>query len=604
MVLLKKINLILVVILTSNLLFLNQISVRSEYVNNESAIEPLKKDNWLLKGLETGAKEGTKAVTKEIISNLAKSIINAYSPAIAEIFFGEKPDDSLKIILDRIDDLDSSLSERQRLQLQEIRDLQETDILASFRTASFATDSWLSSTDVLERIQDLETIRTAREKFINISILIEEHINRLVENEQQVRNISDVKLRRIDLLPLQMMAANLAIVTSQYYYGTLSIDTEFKKRYGSDYSQFSTWRNSLADEEFNRILTSEPRYLKTQEELINSLVQFYEQLCSLRLVENYVDSILTPVVSSTSKFRFSSSEYDIVSRITDSNSWKTSGEVSQILDGIRWYYYAYIPNRECLEGRAEETLIHRSPFFWIEKESDPSDSSCNRSWVISPRLKTSEWPGTTVASFDSFGLWYEDPETAREVHKEKIIADVYAAYYLPALSILDEMIAKSNLVDRDLNACDTSFAERDRLIGILNSSDGYQSGISYEKVLLTENQIKEWGSSIDNIGFNLWSNQLKQSSINPKKKLVYLWVRNARLRNDWMSQFSDSDSFLSITLPNLNTSLLNSHDHSIVLEIMEKINDFEKNNDIENLLNELEEKVQSEAVAKYSVSGM
>lgn len=94
--------------------------------------------------------------------------------------------------------------------------------------------------------------------------------------------------------------------------------------------------------------------------------------------------------------------------VNDASNWGMPDEPEAAvarLDGMRWYYYVDVTNADCLEGYAYRGLSD-GHYPWAEDPEEPSQSDCNRYWIVNPHAMSASDPDyyRFRASFDQYDM--------------------------------------------------------------------------------------------------------------------------------------------------------------------------------------------------------
>ena len=499
--------------------------VDAEYVVSENIIDGAKINEWLLDRTKAGVEAGVESVTEEILSNVGKAILNSYSPQLGDLLFGSEGDDldqHTERILDRIEDLESNISDDHQELLDEVMDQYSATLNAVFRSASDDVDNWLKSDDLFIRLRTSGDVCDARTALNEVRLRIDEYI--------RAEGLSaDIQFRRLNVLPLHITAAQLAVTAGQYCDGNTAIDIAFTRQFGTDYSRFDAWIQNLSATEIDAIEASYPKYIEARNDIHHQVLDFYTEIASKGYIEAYIDANFTPVVFQMARFIRNPSQYDEPEVVTSEASWEVEPGPITILDGLRWYYYMDIPRSECPEGFAFHDLTLTANVPWLEVAGQPAASPGNRFWILDPNLQFPSRPPSPyyIASFDGYGLWYEDQNVIYDLHRRLLLGDLVRVIYGPASLVLDRMYMEQNDGElRPNNPWDEILDEYNQLVGLLGVTnsistgdtlsieDGlitqsFTEGITYEEVLIAENELATiYGVTIESVGLGSWFNAL------------------------------------------------------------------------------------------------
>jgi len=129
---------------------------------------------------------------------------------------------------------------------------------------------------------------------------------------------------------------------------------------------------------------------------------------------------------------------------------------------MRWYYYVDVPEAECLDGYAYRGLSD-GHYPWAEIPDEPSQSDCNRYWIVNPHTFSTADPEyyRFRASFDGYDMWFASSMDIYNMHKELVKGDFLRLIYGPTSLILDAMYTEINGGERPANRWDDALARYD-----------------------------------------------------------------------------------------------------------------------------------------------
>lgn len=523
----------------------------ADYVKPQEIISVSTDTDWLYNAVGDGVEAGAKSVSEDLLSNVAEALVRSYAPEVADLLFGgsNELERHTQRVLDEIQATHRDLARRHRDLFDEVMDQFSVDLTGRLRSASDLMSSWLASDDLLRRYESAEVVREAMNDFNEVRTTLEEYI--------RSGATPAIQYRRLQLLGLQITAAQLAVIASGYYWGTISIRTTFlRSSYGGEESRFDEWEESLSATDIAAIEAMNPEVDLFQRSVYEQVFAFYEDVAGADAVADFLDDVVTPPVSQMEVFQESTALYDNPGVVTDRSSWGLRGGgrgALSRLDGLRWYYYAAIPQppegpgATCLEGWAFDALTVRDRLPWVELEESPAASECNRFWILDPYLVSSGWPNTSLGSFDAYSLWFEDGAELYALHRSLIHGDLVRAIYGPASLILDRMYLEvHDGGSRHENRWDRILETYDRRVAMLGVADSYTDGRSWEQVRAAEAALREWGATHSTLGLRDWQRALSAYVVAPDRaKMALQAVGIARGTFDWMQRVAQGDGGLS-----------------------------------------------------------
>ncbi len=484
--------------------------VSADYVEPKGVINVSSSNtlsNLLFNAASEGVKAGVQSVAEKLLNDAGKAVLNSYLPGLGDILFGggaNPIEQYTKQILERLDSLESDLAERDRQILKELQDQFGVDLSATVKTQAQSMNTWLAAPDLLVRVNSKDHPCEAKNQFNLVRNKIEEYIKK----GSDVRN----QFRRLNLLPVHITTAQLAVTASRYCEGINATLTAFQREHGSDYTQFDNWIYSLSSDDISRIEAMNPQFSAFKNIVYNDVLRFYDELSKNadNDIEKYTKAIFTPPVSPLARFR-TPAQFDIPAVVTDPANWPVAQDgFVPILDGVRWYYYADIPKEECLKDYAYFALFDIGKLPITEKEGQPAASDCNRFWIVDPFLNITAWPNTYLGSFDGYSMWFDNPLQMYDVHKKLVYGDLVRQLYGSASLVLDRIYAEQNNGNtRPLNQWDEALKEYDHQVALLGVSDSLTKGLSYEDSLAAEGEIAKCGITIPSVGLSKWFELLK-----------------------------------------------------------------------------------------------
>ena len=491
-------------VLLISTMFLSLFLVNCEDLDFSPKNKLSENDSLLFESTIDGVKAGSKAVSKEILSNLGKALLNSYSPTISDLLFGKSNEleSATRIIVGEIQETGGDLAKRLRAIDDNINDQFAAELEGNFRRASNILNGWLTSEDLYFRTQDLHVLSNQWETFEDIRVTIEQYIKR----EGNVKN----QLDRLKLLELHIISAQLAATSNQHYYSTLAIKVAFQKsNFGTDAKKFQEWIQSLNDEQIRTIETSIIQSYSFRSNVFEEVLDFYGLISQQNYLEEYMEIAFSPPVSHMVQFTGDLNKYDNQEHLNNLSNWNTLGNTFTKLDGLRWYYYVNIPNKNCLEGYAFQNLKDRKYVPWVEVAQDPSSSDCNRFWIVDLYLNSSGWPNTYLSSIDGYKVWFKTPENIYSIHKLLEKGQILREIYGPISLVLNRMHKELNITSRQKNNWDIALDRYDIENAYLGIPNSYTDGISYEVIQKNSEDLKNEGLIPGSIGLEKWFKELK-----------------------------------------------------------------------------------------------
>ncbi|NAT11340.1 hypothetical protein C4E22_07380 [ANME-1 cluster archaeon AG-394-G06] len=207
--------------------------------------------------------------------------------------------------------------------------------------------------------------------------------------------------------------------------------------------------------------------------------------------------------------------YDNKDVVNDEANWGTPDEPDAAvarLDGMRWYYYVDVSRAECLEGYAYRRGLSDCHYPWAEVPGEPSQSDCNRYWIVNPHTFSTTDPEyyRFRASFDAYDMWFANSMDIYDMHKELVKGDFLRTIYGPSLLILDVMYTEIYGRERPANRWDEALARYDELVGLLGAGRSYEEAVEAGEALLDR-----CGVSPEDPGLFIWYEMLKMEVEDP-----------------------------------------------------------------------------------------
>ena len=90
-------------------------------------------DNFISEAAKAGVKAGVKSVTGDVLNSAGKALLESISPELSSLLFGGSsgPSPDTKLILDKLNELNSGLSERLRNISDQNQDIFDSEIKGS-----------------------------------------------------------------------------------------------------------------------------------------------------------------------------------------------------------------------------------------------------------------------------------------------------------------------------------------------------------------------------------------------------------------------------------------------------------------------------------------
>lgn len=419
---------------------------------------------------------GLKSVGEQILSTVGEALISVYAPAIADMLFGGDPlEAATQRILDEIQTTHSDLADRHRDLLDEIQAQYNADIEALLDLGSLNYSAWLANGSHVARHGSLDVLLLARQDLNEAALRIENYIADAPHSDPAIQS------ERLQLLPIQIMAAQLGVQADAHYWSVRAIQNAFDVSvYGGAPNQYATWAASLTPDDWAAIQADVPPALVVQRDVVQRVTNFYAQVAAADVYSAYLDGAITPVVSPATKLAEGNhGMWDVPAVVTNINNWVPPSGAVPILDNHRWYYYIAIPNQDCLDPWAYDALDPNHGIPWAEDPASPTRSDCGRFWISQAGANVDEIFG----SFDGYNVRFGDPDDMLAVHRQLAHGDLVRMTYGPASLVLDSMHRAFLGSERPPNAWDDVFVEYDEQIAMLGASDRYDEAVVGRNVL-------------------------------------------------------------------------------------------------------------------------
>jgi hypothetical protein len=487
-------------------------AAQADYVNPKKVIRVSTDTRWLVDAAKTGVESGVESVTKSMLTNVGKSMLASYSPQLAALIFGEQDalEQHTQRIVAEIRETHADLAQRHRELLDEVMVQYRVDVIASIRSGANALGTFLAEPDLLRRINKKGMIEQLSQELDFTRTKLEEYAQTAATNPR-------IRFKRLELMPLHITAAQLAITASEHYQAIVAVETAFQ-RTGLSSSAFDDWVHSLTPAQVSAIEAGAPAFHHFRDRVMTEVIAVYEGLAAMDPVADFRDDIFTPPVSHNVVFTGNPNRFDVGSVTGSESNWSAPDGGScgfpnncaggALLDGLRWYYYVNIPEQPgaaCLEGPAYHDLIESQYVPWVEKADDPAASDCDRFWILDPALTGSvAEPGQYLASLDGYTMWFNDGNDAYDLHRELIHGDLVRVVYGPIGLILDRFHEELHGSQRPRNDWDLLIEEYDRLVGLLGS------GESYDVAVAADADLRQWRATIEVVGLADWFEMLEK----------------------------------------------------------------------------------------------
>ena len=479
-------------------------------------------EGWLWErmddGVKSGIKAGAEALAKEWLGILAKTIVDYFSPSITELLFGS--DDAMaahaKRIIEEVHAVHADLADRHRDLLDEMQDQFEADVEGHFDNAVLTLNSWSSIENPMMRIDNENS--PLQDIILDLGVVrntIQAYIDARSDNPR-------IQHRRLQLIPMHMMATQLEIMCWQFYYNNRAIERAFMRSHPIDgeyasWDDFNAWRLGLTPEDLDIIQDEANSYIPFCETITLDVLDFYDRTAAIDDERAYIDDIFTPVVSHMVVFLGNENMYDSSAEMNDLSKWETPEVECSIvggvcsayvhLDGPRFYYYVDVPGPECLDGYVYDALVPTptGSFGWAENHDAPSVSECNRYWIVDRDWYSSVLPEHDAAkgSFENYDQWFDDSFQIRDLHKELEHGDALLGNYGPVAMFLDNLYAEYVGGTRAHNNWDDVLWRYDELVGLLGAGNSYTGAVA-----ASERLAAECGATIESVGLEMWYEML------------------------------------------------------------------------------------------------
>ncbi len=478
--------------------------------------------NALLGAATSGIKAGVKSVIKDILSTVGKAVLEFYAPAIADIFFNSSElDVATERIVDEIRDTHSDLADRHREMFEEMLAMYRSDIAGSFDTGFTHLTSFTGHSDPILRMRSLgDLLPIAIDRFTNIRTTLEAYI--LLPPAMPASGDQNAHARiqfcRLQLLSYHIQAARLELAALRLYWGWRAIQITFEAEHGATSTSaiFEEWQDSLSQEQMDAIQDIADGDGTEVRLIYEQVFSFYETLTNRDDLSNYIEAIFTPLVQHMETFNGNPSMFDR-DDVTDEANWGIpdgAGTAVAPLDGQRWYYYVDVLRAGCLEGYAYRQGLSNCHHPWAEVPGEPSQSDCNRYWIVNPHAASStDIPSCPLrASLDAYNMWFaSDSMDIYNMHKELIKGDLLRTIYGPSSLILDAMYTEFYGSERPANRWDEWLARYDVLVGLLGAgSESYEEAVEASETLLDR-----CGVSPQDPGLFIWYEMLRMQVRDP-----------------------------------------------------------------------------------------
>lgn len=458
-------------------------------------------DDFLGSAAKAGVQAGVKAVTGNILNSAGKALFESISPELSSLLFGGSDRIDAQLILDSIKDLNSALTQSLEDILGVVEAQDYADIESIVEEAISAYNVW-SSNELSIKVNDPVMLEVSRD--LNRARL---RIQKLVETENELVDNSDVRLRFLELLELNITASQISQMAVQAHYGALDIGSaykDYKDANPGSVETFDSWFDALSDEELEGITGDLPDAIEqSRKEIYSSAINFYNGIAGIGnipgqdFVQRFVENNFTPIVYQEAIFTGDPANYNRGSVfVNDESFWEVPQGGRSILDGQRWYYYVDVASQDSLKGRASDRLFDFPGSSWLsEVEGNPADSKDNRFWILSPKNSSSTQQSDFyyLGSFDGYDIQFRDGEDIYDLHKELVEGYLVKQYYAPTALVLDEMYAELKEGElRPRNNWDIAIDEYDALKLRLAEGDSL-----YQTLTLNIEQVQ----ALDEDGF-------------------------------------------------------------------------------------------------------
>jgi len=430
---------------------------------------------------------------------------------------GEGANEQTQRMINEIRDAHCNLLRGLEANLDEIMDQYKVDLASSMEAQADNIYQWLATDDQLMQRKDISDMDVAWRELDLVRITIQNYI----ESDADPR----IMYRRLQLLPSHIIAALLSVQAHLYETELRAFHAAFlRSPYGSEESRFNEWYDGLAETDKAEIRATNTRFPAFKNRVYTDIMNFYHSIADQDLVDAYVQSIFTPIVSQMEVFQADPSiYYNNPAVVTSDGSWGLvphppppwytfpgpgDRPAGVGLDGVRWYYYVDIPRPQCLTYYASQDLSDtHSP--WREVADDPSASNCNRFWIVALNIVSDALPNTYLGSFDGYSVWFNDAGELYNVHKKLIHGDLLRAIYGPISLMLDAMHTEHFGRTRTPNRWDRVFDEYDKQVAMLGISNAWGEAKSYEDAVWASTVLEQMGVTIETVGLERWFEELK-----------------------------------------------------------------------------------------------
>lgn len=499
-------------------------SIRAEYITNTKTVErSISSGSSFIDRQIAGAID--KAIDKlkdkipGLLKNLAKAILDVYAAQLSGLLFGgsgQSLEQAVERLIDEIQQTERILSDQISEVLDEVQDQFQGSFETRYNQPIRAIKIWLLNDNLDQRFASREVLRSAAESLGVVQDGIRAYIALEAESERS-------QVRRLQLLTLQLSAAQMEAVAWRYYYGIIASEDAFRDAGLSNMDRFDDWVTSLSDAEQNEILSGHTQLQGINREVFEPIFPFYEATSSQEYYKKYIESVTSPIVWQSTQFSGALQRYEDTEVLQDASSWDgpiydivwiegPAGSTST-LDGIRWYYYVDIPDSTCLDpdtGPKWEAL-DTSVWPWSEDREDASLSECNRFWFVSPNLVRAPGPPASfVGSFDQYRAWFDNPERAVELHQSLIVGDLLTDLYGPISLILDQTYFDLNGNIRPRNEWDRKLDSYRLNVAMLAATRETLQYIDFDVLVSSANRLNSFGASFDLFTTDEWVDLLTQ----------------------------------------------------------------------------------------------